>query len=281
MSPKAHSSSRRVARIARSAGGVEVGKRYVPVEVPVAFSFYGTTHAVMMASPGDLEDFAYGFTLSENIVARADAIEELIIVEVDGGIDIQIKLNQDAREALKARQRHMAGPVGCGLCGIESIEEALRPVPKISAGKMRFTPEDIVRAVKQLGQKQPLNMRTRAVHAAGFYTRKNGVVTVREDVGRHNALDKLAGALARQSIKGAAHTPKGAVVVTSRVSVEMVQKTAQLGAPLLIAISAPTALALDVAEKAGICVAALVRGEEFELFTHAELISGGQSSDVA
>lgn len=277
MSGKTRKSSRRVMRSAHRAQGAEGGLRHVPEEVPVAFSFYGTTHAVMMASPADLEDFAVGFCLSDGVIAQADDIEALDIIDVDGGIDLQIKLKQDMRDALKARQRHMAGPVGCGLCGIESIAEALRPVPDVVAGEGHFTSDDITRAVKLLGEKQPLNMQTRAMHAAGFYTRQDGIVAAREDVGRHNALDKLAGALAREEIGGA----HGAVVVTSRVSVEMVQKTAQLGASLLIAISAPTALALDVAEDAGICVAALVRGDEFELFTHPEVIVGGRSTHVA
>lgn len=269
--------SRQVARTAQRQNRMEAGWRNVPEETPVAFSFYGTTHAVMMATPADLPDFATGFCLTETIIASAAEIKDLHIVDVDGGIDIQIKLQTDARAALKARQRHLAGPVGCGLCGIESIEQALRPVPSVSKPTSLWRADDIKQAINLLTENQPLNTQTRATHAAGFFVPERGMLAVREDVGRHNALDKLVGALASQGTKG----HDGIVVVTSRVSVEMVQKTAQLGASCLVAISAPTALALDVAKSAGICVVALARGDEFEIFTHAEHIAKGRQTHVA
>ncbi|UJQ92978.1 formate dehydrogenase accessory sulfurtransferase FdhD [Mariluticola halotolerans] len=270
-------SSRKIARTAFESSSVASGWRQVPEEVPIAFSFYGTTHAVMMATPADLEDFATGFCLSEGIVGSAIEIETINIVPVTDGIDLQVTLAADARARLKVRRRQMAGPVGCGLCGIESIEEVMRPLPSLGRATPSFTAEDITRAAALLARQQPMNDQTRAMHAAGFYTPGGGVIAAREDVGRHNALDKLAGHLARNGHVGST----GAVVVTSRVSVEMVQKTAIIGAPLLIAISAPTALALDVAERAGLSVAALVRGDSFELFTHPGRIRNGQPIHVA
>jgi len=269
--------SRAVSRTAYGASVPASGMRHVPEEVPVAFSFHGTTHAVMMASPTDLEDFAIGFCLGDGIVTKAAEILEVDIVQVDGGVDLQITLATDQQAQLKTRRRHMAGPVGCGLCGVESIEDVLRPLPEIAAEGQSFTPRDIVDAVALLSQQQPMNQKTRAMHAAGFYIPGEGIVAVREDVGRHNALDKLAGHLARTGQAAR----EGAIVMTSRVSVELVQKAAIAGAPLLIAVSAPTALALDVAERAGITIAALVRGDAFELFTHPGRISAERSSHVA
>jgi FdhD protein len=239
-----------VSQIALRNGVIASGRRLVPEEVPVAFSFDGTTHAVMMASPADLEDFAVGFAITEGIATSPDDIEKMAIVDHDEGVDIQMTLKDKANAAFEARRRHMAGPVGCGLCGIESIEEALH---------------------------QPLNAETHAVHAAGFYVPGNGIVAAREDVGRHNALDKLAGTLARKGIDGR----KGAIVITSRVSVEMVQKTAAIGTAILLAVSAPTALALRTAEAAGMTLVALVRGDDFEIFTRPDRIRAGAAAHVA
>jgi FdhD protein len=265
-----------VSRIARRDGAIASGRRLVPEEVPVAFSFNGTTHAVMMASPADLEDFAVGFATTEGIVASPEDIEAVAIEDHDEGVDIQIALKDKADAAFQARRRRMAGPVGCGLCGIESIEEALRPVG-IVEGSLALDAGDVTRAVRLLSARQTLNAETHAVHAAGFYVRGQGIVAVREDVGRHNALDKLAGALARKGIDGRT----GAVIITSRVSVEMVQKTAAIGSSVLVAVSAPTALALRTAEKAGLTLVALVRGDDFEIFTHPDRIKVGAAADVA
>ena len=162
----------------------------------------------------------------------------------------------------------MAGPVGCGLCGIESIEQAVRVVPVLSGSELSVYGDDIVAAMKALNEAQSLNRETRAVHGAGFYNPQKGLLAVREDVGRHNALDKLAGAVVNAGLPPNA----GIVVVTSRLSVEMVQKTAILGSPILAAISAPTALAIETAESSGITLVALVRGEDFEIFTRADRI---------
>jgi FdhD protein len=267
-----------VSRIARRDGAVAPGRRLVPEETPVAFSFNGSTHAVMMASPADLEDFAVGFALTEGIIAFPNDIAGMTIEDHAEGVDIQIALKDKANAAFEARRRRMAGPVGCGLCGIESIEEALRPVARIEdAARVGLDAGDIARAMRLLPPLQKLNAETHAVHGAGFFVRGKGIVAVREDVGRHNALDKLAGALAREGIDGRT----GTVVITSRVSVEMVQKTAAIGAPILLAVSAPTALAIRTAETAGMTLVALVRDADFEIFTCPDRIRTGAAADVA
>ncbi|MER8461789.1 formate dehydrogenase accessory sulfurtransferase FdhD [Mesorhizobium sp. M1396] len=266
-----------VSRLARRAVGTTAADRMVPEETPVAFSFAGTTHAVMMASPADFEDFALGFSLTEGIIALPDEIEAIEVEDHGAGIDIQIRLKDTANTRFEARRRRLAGPVGCGLCGIESIEEAMRSVDEVGASKLTLDADDIVRSVKLLSKVQPLHTETGAVHAAGFYVPGKGIVMAREDVGRHNALDKLAGALARAGIDGAS----GAVVVTSRVSVEMVQKTAAIGSALIIAVSAPTALAIRTAQEAGMTLVALVRGDDFDIFTHPGRVVCGVAKHVA
>ncbi|WP_431322708.1 formate dehydrogenase accessory sulfurtransferase FdhD [Rhizobium sp. YTU87027] len=266
-----------VRRTARSGGVVMPGERLVPEEVPIAFSYGGGTHAVMMGTPGDLEDFAIGFSLTEGIISDIGQVAGVEIVESEKGIDIQIALVDEVAAALTARRRSMAGPVGCGLCGIESIEQAVRKVPDVSNVSLQVTHRDIVQAVSLLNGAQPLHRETRAVHGAGFYLPGRRLLAVREDVGRHNALDKLCGALVRQRQSGA----EGMVAVTSRLSVEMVQKAAILGSSVLAAISAPTALAIRTAEEAGMTLVALVRGEDFEIFTHPHRIQPGSISDVA
>jgi len=267
----------KVDRLARRAGAISWSQRSVPEEVPIALSFAGTTHAVMMASPADLEDFAVGFSLTEGIIAQPDDIERLHIEHIDAGIDIQMWLRDAANSRLKARRRRLAGPVGCGLCGIESIEEAVRPLPKVSAASSFLSMDDIGEAMRQIAHAQPFHTATGAVHAAGFFRPEGGMVLVREDVGRHNALDKLAGALARAGIAGSS----GVVCVTSRLSVEMVQKAAAIGAPAILAVSAPTALAIRAADEAGMTLIALVRGDEFDVFTHSDWLVGEGHQHVA
>ncbi|SFI57236.1 FdhD protein [Phyllobacterium sp. CL33Tsu] len=261
-----------VPRIIRRRKGADdnyaVGGRIVPEETPIAFSYNGTTHAVMMATPADMEDFAVGFSLSEGIVSQLGEISEIAVEEHSEGVDVQLRLATEAGQELTDRRRRMAGPVGCGLCGIESIEQALKPVASVDKVRLTLTPQEIADAMTSLSKRQPLHGETGAVHAAGFYVPGQGIVAVREDVGRHNALDKLAGALCRAGVDG----ESGAVVITSRVSIEMVQKTAIIGASMLIAVSAPTALAVRTAEAAGMTLVALVRGEEFDVFTRPERI---------
>jgi FdhD protein len=251
-------------------GSISESTRAVPEETAIAISYNGGTYAVMMATPRDLEDFAVGFSLSEGVVQSASQIESLEVVPLDDGIELRMWIGESLSLRLSERRRHIAGPTGCGLCGIESIAEALRPAAVVGPGQ-QFAAEQIVAAIQCLPALQKINIETRAVHAAAFWTRAAGIVCLREDVGRHNALDKVAGALARS---GAA-TSEGMVLLTSRVSVEMVQKAAAMGAPLLVAISAPTALAVRMADAAGITLAAIARSDGFEVFTHPGRIVSG------
>lgn len=244
------------------------GERTLAAEVPVAFVFDGGTEAVMMATPADLEDFAVGFALNDGIVSSADDIKEIGIVEVENGIELRLNLNIANRDALVTRRRHRAGPVGCGLCGVESIDAAVPTLPKVTSG-ITVSARDLREAMAALADKQTLNRQTHAVHAAAFFVPAKGIVAVREDVGRHNALDKLAGALNRNGHKAT----NGVILMTSRVSVELVQKAAKMDAPILAAISAPTTLAVREASKAGITIAGIVRSDGLEVFTHPERIT--------
>jgi FdhD protein len=257
-------------------GGISEATRTVPEETAIAISYNGGSYAVMMATPRDLEDFAIGFSLSEGVVEAPSQIESLEVVPLEDGIELRMWLGQNDADRLSERRRHIAGPTGCGLCGIESIAEAVRPTAVVGPGR-QFAPEQIIAAIQSLPALQEINIETRAVHAAAFWTAAGGITALREDVGRHNALDKLAGALAR----GCAATSEGMVLLTSRVSVEMVQKTAAIGAPILVAVSAPTALAVRVADAAGITLVAIARADGFEVFTHpGRIASDPDAADV-
>lgn len=253
--------------------------RQVPEEVPIAFSYRGSTHAVMMATPDNLEDFAVGFSLTEGIIEKAGDIVSIEPIEAGDGIDVQMTLVDETADALTARRRRMAGPVGCGLCGIESIEQATRQVKSVAETKLSLSLEAISEAIHLLSEGQILNRQTHAVHGAAFYLpgTPGALLALREDVGRHNALDKLTGAVLRAGKTG----KDGVIVVTSRLSVEMVQKAAALGSPILIAISAPTALAIKTAEAAGMTLVAIARDRDFEVFTRPDRIATEGKKDVA
>lgn len=251
--------------------------RTLPEEAAVAMVYNGGTQAVMMATPADLEDLAVGFSLSERVIAHPAEIEALEVAEQENGVELRMWLGPDRAEALARRRRFMAGPVGCGLCGIDSLEEAQPPLPVVAAAGPRLSGADIEAAVAALATWQPLRRQTGAVHAAAFWTPAEGATFGREDVGRHNALDKLIGALARAGRPASA----GAVVMTSRISVELVQKCALAGAPILIALSAPTAQAVRLAAAAGVTLVGAARGGGCEVFTRPDRIAEGRSSDVA
>lgn len=248
------------------------GTRLLPEEVAVAISYNGSTQAVMMASPADLIDFAYGFTLTEGI-ATAEEIDSVEVVETPLGLDLQIWLTENAASRCAARRRSMAGPVGCGLCGIESLEEAQRRPKPVTNRTFTMTPQQIMAAVAALTDYQPLHDLTRAAHAAALWS--GGILAAREDVGRHNALDKLIGA-ARAGTQ-----PTGALILTCRTSIDLVQKAAMAGFPMIIAVSAPTAAAVDMADAAGITLIALARPDGFEVFTHPHRIAVEEAAHVA
>jgi FdhD protein len=245
------------------------GRRLVPEETPVVFTYNGTSYAVMMATAQDLADFACGFSLTEGIIQSPSEIESLDIVEHDMGLELQMRVPEPRAAKLTERHRAMAGPTGCGLCGIESLEDALRVLPQITVDEGLFSVAQIMQATAAVAPLQTLNQQTHAVHAAAFWTPAAGIVAIREDVGRHNALDKLIGALARGGTKGS----DGILVLTSRVSIELVQKAAMAGMPVMAAISAPTALAVRSAGFAGITLVAVAREDGFEAFSHHERIA--------
>lgn len=238
--------------------------RTLPDEVPVALVFDGTTLAVMMASPADIHDLAMGFALSEGIITTAGDVQDFEVAEHPAGLEARLWLRADRSEALQARRRFMAGPVGCGLCGIDSLEQASRPLPHVPDTGLRLTRKAVARAGDALAARQPLRDQTGATHAAGFMAHDGRIVLAREDVGRHNALDKLIGAMARAGMDAG----QGAFIMTSRLSVELVQKCAIAGCPVLVSVSAPTAAALRLAEGAGITVAAFARGGGFDIYAH-------------
>ncbi|WIW48614.1 formate dehydrogenase accessory sulfurtransferase FdhD [Bradyrhizobium sp. 62B] len=257
-------------------GVASEGTRFIPEETPLALTYNGGTYAVMMGTPQNLEDFAVGFSLSEGIVKSVDDIRSLEVVRLDDGIELRMWLAPEDAALISERRRHVAGPTGCGICGIESIAEAVRPAAVVSQGQ-RFTPEEIMAAMQAIAPLQSINLQTRAVHAAAFWSPAGNIVALREDVGRHNALDKLAGSLARSRTDAAG----GMVLLTSRVSVEMVQKAAAIGAPVMIAVSAPTALAARTAETAGITLVAIARQDGFEIFTHGSRVAARHATEVA
>ena len=230
----------------------------------------------MIATPQDLEDFAIGFSLTEGVIPSVDAIDSIDILEEEMGVELRIWLKAPEAAEFLGRRRKMAGPTGCGLCGVESLTEAMRPPPTVGDGRS-FTPDQIMTAVESLFPLQVLNRETQAVHAAGFWEPERGLVAVREDVGRHNALDKLAGALAREGV----NARSGLVVLTSRVSIEMVQKSAMIGAPVVVAVSAPTALAVRMAEACGMTLIAIARKDGFEIFTHPHRVKGELATQFA
>src|ERR1700757_1490194 len=255
-------SVRRVSRQAWHNDSSLLGQRTLAEEVPVAFSYDGVTHAVLMATPDDLEDFALGFTYTEGIITEPAEIAELAVVSVADGIVLRMWLTGARSDAFAARRRRFVGPAGCGMCGLERLAEGNRKIPFVSCD-LRVSRQDIAEAVAAMSARQQLNMQTRAVHAAAFW-RPDRELVLREDVGRHNALDKLAGTLLRADYPAA----KGLIVLSSRISIELVQKAAMMGAAIIVGVSAPTALAVRTANRAGLTLVGVARDDGFEVFTH-------------
>jgi FdhD protein len=254
-------------RLSWREGHITHADRALPEETAIAFTYDGGSYAVMMATPDDLEDFAVGFSLTEGIVASLTEIDSIDIIEEELGIELRMRLASHRSTAFRDRRRHLAGPTGCGLCGVETLAEAMRPSAKVGAGRA-VSAEEIMQSVAAAEQVQALHQTTRAVHAAAYWQAERGLLAVREDVGRHNALDKLAGALARLELAPSG----GLIVLTSRVSIEMVQKAAAIAAPVIVAVSAPTGLAVRTAAACGITLVAVARTDGFEVFTHPQRI---------
>ncbi|MBT0569200.1 formate dehydrogenase accessory sulfurtransferase FdhD [Curvibacter sp. CHRR-16] len=252
--------------LATAQGGVSPVPEWQPVwvaeEVPVALEFNGISHAVMLATPQDLEDFALGFSLSEGLIdSAADLLDVELVWQADSVV-LQLRITARCEMQLKERRRTLAGRTGCGLCGTDSLDQVCRPLQRVPA-QVEPHAQAMVRAQRELAAAQTLQQQTGGVHAAAWCSLDGALQLLREDVGRHNALDKVIGALARTDWNPA----HGFFAVTSRASFEMVQKTAQAGVGLLAAVSAPTAMAIRLAQRSGVVLAGFVREDRITLYT--------------
>ena len=239
----------------------------VAEECAVALVYNGISHAVMMATPEDLEEFAIGFSLSEGIVQHSDEIFDIQVEPQPLGMEVNVTIAAAQFAKLKQRRRSLTGRTGCGLCGAESLQQAIRPIAKVAA----IEPIDataIQTAQQQFTNRQPMQLLTGAMHGAAWCDRSGDIVLLREDVGRHNALDKLIGAMAGLQLS----VENGFVMISSRISYEMVQKTSAAGATVLAAVSAPTRLAIELADAAGIALVAFVRQDRHAIYTHPQYV---------
>ena len=255
--PPSHSCTLR----ALTRDGSVAREREIAAEVPVAISVSGFGYAVMMATPADLEDFAYGFALSERLIDAPVQIERIEVRHEPRGVLLDLWLDDSRRDLVLERVRHRIGESSCGLCGIENLDQALRPLPSVKAPEA-IAPEAIFAALAELSAHQPLSTATGAVHAAALADGSGRIVAAREDVGRHNAFDKLIGHGLRQGQKLGTPLDAGFVLLSSRCSYELVEKAALAGVRLLVTVSAPTTLATERAEAAGLTLIALARSDE-------------------
>jgi FdhD protein len=238
----------------------------VAEEIPVAFEYNGISHTVMLATPSDLEDFALGFSLSEGIVDSPAQIYDLLIEEGTAGITLHLEIAAACFARLKAHRRNLMGRTGCGLCGTESLAQVMRELSPV-ADSPAFPLAALYEGIRRLPPVQTLQQLTGAVHAACLLSTDGGLSHAREDVGRHNALDKTLGSMARLNATGA-------LLITSRASFEMVQKSAALGFGILAAVSAPTAAAVRLAEKLNVTLVGFLRGSSCAIYTHAHRLQG-------
>ena len=250
-----------------STSGVADRSEQIVEESPVVIVYNAIPHVVMMATPADLEDFVLGFSITEELIRSPADLQDVKVIRYGQGIEVQAGVDAACEAVITARTRRLSGRTGCGICGTDSIDAVMK-TPRTVRGGRPVTPKAIERALAALGQRQTLNAMAGAVHAAAWATVDGTVEEVREDVGRHNALDKLIGALLRRGVDAAA----GFVLVTSRASFEMVQKALVLGAPLLAAISGPTGLAVRVAEQSGMTLVGFARGDRLTIYTHPDRV---------
>ncbi|RJF87585.1 formate dehydrogenase accessory sulfurtransferase FdhD [Oleomonas cavernae] len=258
-----------VACVRRDGDGARPGHDILADEVPVALVFNGISHAVMMATPQDLEDFALGFSLTERIIERPGDLRDCRRTDFDKGIELALTIPARRFALLKERRRSLVGRTGCGLCGVESLDEAVRPAAALPDGPA-IAAAVVARALAAMAPRQVLNQDSHAVHAAAWAGLDGEIALIREDVGRHNAVDKLIGALARAGSDPAA----GFLVATSRCSYEIVQKAASAGIRVIAAVSAPTAYAVRLADGANMTLIAFARGARHSLYSHPERITG-------
>jgi FdhD protein len=237
-------------------------------EVPVAMVYNGLPHAVMMATPQDLEDFALGFSITEELIGGKADLQRIECIRYSRGIEIQMTVSAACEEAIAAKTRRLTGRTGCGICGADSVDSVLKTTRTVS-GAVPIRRAAVQAALESLASQQTLNAEAGAVHAAGWATLDGAIGLVREDVGRHNALDKLIGGLLKRDVD----PTRGFVVVTSRASFEMVQKTTVLGAPLMAAVSGPTGLAIRVAQQAGLTLLGFARTGRHTVYTHPERLN--------
>lgn len=238
-----------------TASGPQAITWQLPEETPVALQINSEPYTVMMATPADLRDFAVGFLVGEGIVPDPIKIQGILVMPVDGGIAIDVAVPEDAIDTTRLSRRTIEARTGCGLCGVEDIKSAVRPLQRLDRATSPST-DAIQRAARSLGDQQPMNRLNRSVHGAAWVSMDGEILIVREDVGRHNALDKLIGALYRENVDRA----EGFVLMTSRCSFELVQKSVTAGIGALVTVSAPTALALELATNANLFLAALGPG---------------------
>ncbi len=255
-------------KIEATSGLAVASQRLIAAEVPVSFVYGDAPYAVMMASPGDAEDFAYGFSLTEGLIRSGDEIRSVSANPQAKGIALEIELTPGRFREHLARRRAMAGRTSCGICGVETVDQL--PQAQKLAPAAPFSARAVFAALANLDRNQQLNALTHAVHAAAFCSRDGAIIAIREDVGRHNALDKLIGALMRKGVPAR----DGFVLVTSRASFEMVEKAAMAGATTLVAISAPTSLAIERAQALGMTLAAIARADSALVFTGALAAEG-------
>lgn len=249
----------------RTGGDAVSSAEILAEEVPVALVYNGISHAVMLATPADLEDFAIGFSLSECIVGRAGEVLDLEIIEGGSGIEVQMQITAERAQALKRHRRSLAGRTGCGLCGTESLDQLARRSARVESSTV-LAEGAVARALSGLQASQALFRATGAVHAAAWCEADGRIELLREDVGRHNALDKMVGALARRGQR----FDGGFVLMTSRASYEIVQKAATVGIAAIAALSAPTGMAVRLAEAAGVTLVGFARGHRHSVYTHPQ-----------
>jgi len=248
-------------------GEQTIANDVIAVEVPVALEYNGISHVVMLASPADLENFALGFSLSEGIIQQASELYACEVESTEAGWLVHLEIAAERFMLLKQRRRNLAGRTGCGLCGTESLEQVTRCTTAVMH-RHHFAEASIVNGMQAMQNLQPLQKQSGATHAAAWMNAQGNVEFVREDVGRHNALDKLIGVMAEHQLDFSA----GVLLITSRASYEMVQKAAIMNVGVIAAISAPTSFAVELAEKTGVTLMGFMRDQSYVVYTHADRV---------